>query len=141
MQHIEAQLLRFKAAMDASEAACAALQHTNAHLVIKESRAVADADAATAEAKRLGDSLARMRQELAEVRDMYAAVKVCITWAHKYVCENSQDNNYCQHVYLNCAVSAAVSHSLLQLQHILVLNISGVCSERSGRLGTAASCR
>lgn len=68
MAAVEQQLLSFKSAIDAGEAAVAALTATNASLIAARDAAVDDAAAAAEEEKRLANEVARLKDALLEVQ-------------------------------------------------------------------------
>lgn len=76
MVAVEQQLLAFKAAMDAAEAAAAELQVTNAGLVAARESAVDEAAAAADEAKRLATEVMRLKDDLATTQEQLSKVKV-----------------------------------------------------------------
>ena len=76
MAAVEQQLLGFKSAIDAGEAAAAALTATNATLAAARDAAVDEAAAAAEENKRLGIEVARLKDALLEVQSQLDISKV-----------------------------------------------------------------
>lgn len=87
---MEQQLLAFQGALDAADAAAAALTAANASLAASEARAASEVAAAGGEARRLEGVAARLQDEVAALRDANAALQVrmlaashirlCVRW-------------------------------------------------------------